>query len=445
MMSRSCGSSLYDRREAPAGAAFPLVERNAPFDTQCRKCFCVTFDKSNKTRRRAAKGILIKIIVISEVIDIKRTISAMSGKGVVAHNRRTYTAENVDPERSHLNIEYCYTPIEQAYHELFDDALAAFNAKQKRKDRCIENYYEKIRDGKQEKPFYEVIFQIGNMEDMSSTSESGELARTVLDKFMCTFQERNPNLHVFSAHLHMDEATPHLHIDFIPFTTGSKRGLSTRVSLKQALADQGVVGEGRSMTERAVWVQKQKEALAEVMLEHGIEWEQKGEHREHLSVLEYKREQRTQELAELEQTIERVQQQQVAIEAVEQIKAKPIPLSSKVALEREDYQALITAAEKFVVQEKQEGKLKKLLNEAKKTISTLKNTITDLKAQLAAVKAELAEYKSIRGKLRTAELERENDNLRSRLRSYETVIDRNNLWSYFLRHRGKTPTRDEVR
>lgn len=106
-------------------------------------------------------------------------------------------------------------------------------------------------------------------------------------------------------------------------------------------------------------MQKEKEALAEIMLEHGIEWEQKGEHREHLSVLEYKREQRTQELAELEQTIERVQQQQVSIKAVEQIEAKPLPLSSKVALEREDYQALVTAAQKFVVQEKQEGKLKK--------------------------------------------------------------------------------------
>ena len=306
----------------------------------------------------------------------------MSGKGVIAHNRRTYTAENVDPERSHLNIEYCYTPIEQAYHELFDEALTAFNAKQKRKDRCIENYYEKIRDGKQEKPFYEVIFQIGNAEDMSSTGKNGELARTILDKFMRSFQERNPNLHVFSAHLHMDEATPHLHIDFIPFTTGSKRGLSTRVSLKQALADQGIIGEGRSMTERAVWVQKQKEALAEIMLEHGIEWEQKGEHREHLSVLEYKREQRTQELAELEQTIQHVQQQQIDIEAVAQIKAKPLPFSSKVSIAREDYEKLATAAEKYVVQEKQEGKLKKLLKEAKKTIVDLKNTITDLKVQL---------------------------------------------------------------
>ena len=89
---------------------------------------------------------------------MKRTISAMSGDGVVAHNRRTYLAENVDPTRTHLNIEYCYTPIEEAYHQLFDTALAEFNSKQKRKDRCIKNYYEKNRDGKQEKTFYEVIF-----------------------------------------------------------------------------------------------------------------------------------------------------------------------------------------------------------------------------------------------------------------------------------------------
>ena len=291
----------------------------------------------------------------------------MSGDGVVAHNRRTYFAENVDPTRTHLNVEYCYTPIEKAYHQLFDAALAEFNAKQKRKDRCIENYYEKIRDGKQEKPFYEVIFQVGDKDDMGTAGENAELAKTILDKFYRSFLERNPQLHVYSAHLHMDEATPHLHIDFIPFTTGSKRGLSTRVSLKQALADQGITGEGRSLTERDLWVQKEKEVLAEIMLEHGIEWEQKGEHKDHLSVLEFKREKRKEELAELEQSIERVQQQQVSIQTVEQIEAKPLPLTSKVAVDREDYQNLVTAAQKYVVQEKQEGKLKKLLKEAKKS------------------------------------------------------------------------------
>lgn len=255
------------------------------------------------------------------------------------------------------------------------------HAKQKRKDRCIENYYEKIRDGKQEKTFYEVIFQVGNKDDMATAGENGELARAILDKFYHSFLKRNPQLHVYSAHLHMDEATPHLHIDFIPFTTGSKRGLSTRVSLKQALADQGIAGEGRSLTERDLWVQKEKEAFAAIMLEHGIEWEQKGEHKEHLSVLEFKREKRKEEIAELEQTLERVQQKQVSVQAVEQIEAKPLQLSSKVAVEREDYQTLVTVAQKYVVQEKQEGKLKKLLKEAKKTIADLKAKIESLAAE----------------------------------------------------------------
>ena len=369
----------------------------------------------------------------------------MSGDGVVAHNRRTYLAENVDPTRTHLNIEYCYTPIEEAYHQLFDAALAEFNAKQKRKDRCIGNYYEKIRDGKQEKTFYEVIFQVGNKDDMGAAGENAELAKTILDKFYRSFLERNPQLRVYSAHLHMDEATPHLHIDFIPFTTGSKRGLSTRVSLKQALADQGITGEGRSLTERDLWVQKEKEALAEIMLEHGIEWEQKGEQKEHLSVLEFKREKRKEELAELEQSIERVQQQQVSIQAVEQIEAKPLPLSSKVAVDKEDFQNLVTAAQKFVVQEKQESKLKKLLKDAKKTIADLKAKVETLVTELSAVKSELAQYKSVRGQLRTVDLEQENECLRSRLRTYEDVISRNNLWHFFSRSRNKNRNRDDAR
>ncbi len=390
---------------------------------------------------------------------MKRTISAMSGDGVVAHNRRTYLAENVDPTRTHLNIEYCHTPIEEAYNQLFDTALAEFNAKQKRKDRRIENYYEKIRDGKQEKTFYEVIFQVGNKDDMGAAGENAELAKTILDKFYRSFLERNPQLHVYSAHLHMDEATPHLHIDFIPFTTGSKRGLSTRVSLKQALADQGIIGEGRSLTERDLWVQKQKEALAEIMLEHGIEWEQKGEQREHLSVLEYKREKRQEELAELtqqteqkaqefsalEKKVEKIQKQNVAIEAVEKIEAKPMVLSSKVTLEHSEYESLSIAAKKYVAQENKEHKLQKAMDAAHKLIAELKNTIADLTKKLAAATKELSEYKSVRNKLNTANVEQENERLRNRLRTYEEVISRNNLWSYFSRNRGKTATRDENR
>ena len=177
------------------------------------------------------------------------------------------------------------------------------------------------------------------------------------------------------------------------------------------------------------------------MLGHGIEWVEKGEHKEHLSVLEFKREKRKEDLAELEQTIERVQQQQVSIKAVEQIEAKPLPLSSKVVVEREDYETLVTVAQKFVAQEKQDGKLKKLLKEAWKTIADLKVKIETLVAELAATKDELAQYKSVRGQLRTADLEQENDRLRKRIRTYEDVIFRNNLWGYFSKRKGKEPER----
>lgn len=231
---------------------------------------------------------------------MKRTISAMVGKGSVNHNSRKFKAENVDGSRTHLNIDYCNENIKKVYHELFNDALKKYNDKQTRADRKIEDYYEKIRNSKQEKPFHELILQIGDKENMSAESENGELARQILDEYYRGFQERNPQLKVFSAHLHMDEATPHLHIDFVPFTTDSKRGLETRVSLKQALATQGFKGGTRGDTEWNQWVSAEKSALAFVMERHGIEWEHKGTHEKHLSVLDYKKQEREKEIAVLD-------------------------------------------------------------------------------------------------------------------------------------------------
>ena len=231
---------------------------------------------------------------------MKRTISAMVGKGSVNHNSRKFKAENVDGSRTHLNIDYCNENIRTVYHKMFDEALKRYNDKQTRADRKIENYYEKIRNSKQEKPFHELILQIGDKENMSAESENGELARRILDEYYRGFQERNPQLKVFSAHLHMDEATPHLHIDFVPFTTGSKRGLDTRVSLKQALAAQGFKGGTRGDTEWNQWVSAEKTALAFVMERYGIEWEHKGMHEKHLSVLDYKKQEREKEIAVLD-------------------------------------------------------------------------------------------------------------------------------------------------
>lgn len=224
----------------------------------------------------------------------------MTGKGSVNHNSRKFHAKNTDPERSYLNVEYCNENIKDVYHELFDEALARYNEKQTRNDRRIDDYYEKIHAGKQEKPFHEIILQIGDRETMGAETEEGRLAAKILDEYMQDFQRRNPTLRVFSAHLHMDEATPHLHIDFVPYTTGSKRGLDTRVSLKQALSALGFKGGTRHETELNQWVAAEKKQLASIMLEHGIEWEQKGTHEKHLSLLDFEKQERAKEVSALE-------------------------------------------------------------------------------------------------------------------------------------------------
>lgn len=236
---------------------------------------------------------------------MERTISGMMGKGSVNHNTRAFSAKNVDKERSRDNVEFCHEDIKAVYHELFGEALERYNAKQKRSDRKIDNYFEKIRQSKQEKLFHEVIFQIGNKDDMNAKSEEGKLAREILIDFMEDFQKRNLNLYVFSAHLHMDEETPHIHIDFVPFICGSKRGLDTRVSLKGALAEQGFKGGTRGATEWNQWIEAEKLELSKVMERYGVQWKQLGTHNKHLSVLDYEKQERAKEVAKLDKQIEK--------------------------------------------------------------------------------------------------------------------------------------------
>lgn len=220
----------------------------------------------------------------------------MVGKGSLTHNSRAFKAKNVKEDYTQYNIEYCNENIKAVYHELFDKATDSYNERQPRNDRKIDNYYEKIRTSKQEKLFHEVIFQIGNKDDMNVQSENGELAKKILTEFMNGFQQRNPNLRVFSAHLHMDEETPHLHIDFVPFVSESKRGLDTRVSMKQALASMGFKGGTKQETEWSQWIASEKQELGKVMERHGVIWKQKGTHRKHLSVLDFEKQEREKEV-----------------------------------------------------------------------------------------------------------------------------------------------------
>ena len=285
----------------------------------------------------------------------------MTGKGSVNHNSRKFHAKNTDPGRSHLNVEYCRENIRDVYHELFDGALARYNERQARSDRRIGDYYEKILSGKQEKPFHEIIVQIGDKDSMGAETENGELAAAVLDEYMQGFQERNPTLRVFSAHLHMDEATLHLHIDFVPYTTGSKRGLDTRVSLKQALSALGFKGGTRQETELNQWVTAEKEQLAAIMLQHGIEWEKKGTHEKHLSVLDFEKKQRAGEVAKLEEREAELREENAAFEDRNIIlQGQMTGLDEEIGLLREDLERFRKEAEKA---QKQADRHQRRMNE----------------------------------------------------------------------------------
>ncbi len=216
------------------------------------------------------------------------TISGMTGRGSIRHNNRSFSAANIDRSRTGLNVTFCQEDLKQVYHQVFDEALAAYNAKKKKTRDKIPDYYEHIRQGKQEKLFHEVIFQIGNKDDCGCGSLDGDRAAAVLKEFAESFQERNPHLRVFNAVLHMDEATPHIHIDFVPVATEQTRGLQTRVSMKQALKQQGFTSLGRNMTEWRAWMDREKQTLAELAQAHDFEIVSLGGGRKHMDLPEYR-------------------------------------------------------------------------------------------------------------------------------------------------------------
>ena len=311
---------------------------------------------------------------------MKRTISGMIGTGSLAHNRRDFIAENVDPDRVQLNICYRNENLKEVYKELFDEAVERYNVG-KRKDRQITNYYEKIRQGKQEKLFHEVIFQIGNREDMSVGTDEGDLAVKVLNEYVKDFQKRNPTLRVFSCYLHQDEATPHLHIDFIPYVTGWKgKGMDTRVSLKQALKSLGFQGGNKHDTELNQWINHEKEVLAELAKQHGIEWEQKGTHEEHLDVYNFKKKERKKEVQALEQE-------------KEYLTAENEGLALQIVESREDIQLLKESKEQALRDKKA---AEKRAETAEKQLKSLEERREQLQPIMDNVSKEIKEYGTVK-------------------------------------------------
>jgi hypothetical protein len=206
-----------------------------------------------------------------------KTVSHCQGKGSITHNNREFVFKNVDPSRTAENITYAKQPLAEAYRECFGEALQRFNEKQTRADRRIDDYYSCLFGNapknavaigaNKQKSFYETLVQVGTKDDSGVGSPNGALAAKCLDEYMRGFSTRNPNFHVFNAVLHMDEATPHLHIDYIP-VGHFKRGMDTQNGIAQALKEMGY-GSGKDAINR--WRLSERKALEGICREHGVE------------------------------------------------------------------------------------------------------------------------------------------------------------------------------
>ena len=225
------------------------------------------------------------------------TISLRQGSGNLNHNNRVFITENVDVDRTIENITYFQEDLNIAYNKCFSDAINKYNKNQNRKDRKIDGiqgYMNKLKNSKNgEKLFYECIVQVGNQLDMYNGIESIKLRekfKNILDEYMKNFQKRNPNLYVFNAVLHMDETTPHLHINYIPVANNYKKGLSKRNSLSKALEEQGIKGENKRFSNNSItWNEQEKNYLETIINKYNLTREQeRGYKREHLSLEQYK-------------------------------------------------------------------------------------------------------------------------------------------------------------
>lgn len=393
------------------------------------------------------------------------------------HNERekeSYTNQDIVPERTEMNVHF-KTPT-AGYTEMFDQMVANGTIS----TRGLKADAEK---------FGELIFDV-NSAYFYNHGGYGFAKQFYADAYKSAIKIVGGEQYILSAVMHADERNRamseslgedvyhyHLHVVYIPVVekevlwtkrckdpalVGTVKERITQVSMSKKWDSKPAIDENGNplLTKNGKAVLKKSYSVLQDdffqdMRSAGyddVERGERGSSEEHLTVTQFKVEreqerltdfskqtvQKAQEAAALNKRIEKIQNQQIAVQSVAKIEAKPVPLSSKVMLERAEYESLAVAAKKYITQEKKESKLQKALDAAHKII-------TGLEAKVAALTKELFEYNSISNKLNMAGLQQENEVLRGKVHSYETVIERNNLWSFFDRHRAKTHTRDEAR
>ena len=395
----------------------------------------------------------------------EKRISFGQGKGSIAHNNREFVADNVDVFRTPDNITFVCQPIGEAYDQLFKKSTERNNAKQKRNDRKVHgSYYEHLFGVKpcntvrtaadKRKSFYEDVVQIGKIEDSGYGTEDFQLVADCLKEYMEGFQKRNPNFYVFNAVLHMDEATPHLHIDYIP-VGHYKRGQDTQNGIAQALKEMGY-GTGKQAIAR--WRAAEVEVLNKICLEHGIKPLAPEKARGTVEIPEYK-EQRRQadelagqnalanaELAEMKETIKAVEKKTAKLTEIDSIETGKTVFGGKVTVSSEDWENITSLAKKKVATQKQTKKFRRERDEAVQERDILKEKLSAVSSELAAYKkAEEEKRYFSRDKLKaeSKRISRE-DELSRELKKAKAFISACGLSSDYQQFKYNSTTRKNV-
>lgn len=338
----------------------------------------------------------------------EKTISFRQGKGSLTHNNRTFIAENVHKERIKDNVTFRAQPIQEAYRNLFADAVERHNAKQKRNDRKFPDYYKHlfkhdysnnvIQSSNGEKSFYEDIMQIGTMQDTGCGTPDAEIAKACLIEYMNGFQERNPNFYVFNAVLYMDEATPHLHFDYIPVGHYEGSKLDTRNSISRALEEMGF-GKGRNAIAR--WREREWQVMKQICMQHSIEISKPETSYNYMEINEYKqyKDTQTQRIAEeqkLSEVQERLQSEQqllkeashltAQIKSIDEIDTGKTLFGKKSTIPTEQLAKLISLSKKQIASQ---NKTSKAVKENKE----LRAELSEVRQKNEMLESELAEYK----------------------------------------------------
>lgn len=228
-----------------------------------------------------------------------------SNKTNIKHNNREFTEKqkqknsHIDYSKSSENKFLVQKDLKELYEQEFSEVLQKYNDKQKRNDRKIENYYEHIKDSKKTALQQEMIIQVGDKDDFNS-QENFEIANEVLEEWFSDFEKRNPNLKVYNAVIHNDEASPHLHLNFVPVASDYKRGLEKQVSFDRAIIQQDkTLNKQRPFND---WREKEVDLVADLLQKRGIERKLVGTN-EYKDVNEYK------DKKDLEREIEKLENQ----------------------------------------------------------------------------------------------------------------------------------------